>query len=42
MMEESESQYMVITPGRLVEVEKVPNVIAVQNAAGSSEVKVAT
>ncbi|KXA91016.1 hypothetical protein AKJ57_02780 [candidate division MSBL1 archaeon SCGC-AAA259A05] len=42
MMEESESQYMVITPGRLVEIEEVPNVIAVQNAAGSSEVKVAT
>lgn len=42
MMEESESQYVVITPGRLVEIEEVPNVIAVQNAVGSSEVKVAT
>lgn len=42
MMEESESQYLVITPGRLVEIEEVPNVIAVQNAAGSSEVKVST
>ncbi len=42
LMEESDSQYIVITPGRLVEIEEVPNVIAVQNAAGSSEVKVAT
>lgn len=42
MMEESENQYIIITPGRLVEIEEVPNVIAVQNAAGSSEVKVAT
>ncbi len=42
LMEESDSQYMVITPGRLVEVEEVPNLIAVQNAAGSSEVRVAT
>ncbi len=42
MMEESDSQYIVITPGRLVGIEEVPNVIAVQNAAGSSEVKVAT
>lgn len=42
LMEESDSQYIVITPGRLVEVEEVPNVIAVQNAAGSSEVKVTT
>ncbi len=42
LMEESNSQYLVITPGRLVEIEKVPNVIAVQNSAGSSEVKVAT
>lgn len=40
MMEESQAQYLVITPGRLVEVEEVPNVIAVQNVAGSSEVKV--
>ncbi|KXA93136.1 hypothetical protein AKJ66_02710 [candidate division MSBL1 archaeon SCGC-AAA259E22] len=42
LMEESDSQYIVITPGRLVEIEEVPNVIAVQNAAGSSEVRVAT
>ncbi|KXB05198.1 hypothetical protein AKJ50_01550 [candidate division MSBL1 archaeon SCGC-AAA382A13] len=42
LMEESDSQYIIITPGRLVEIEEVPNVIAVQNAAGSSEVKVAT
>ncbi len=42
LMEESDSQYLVITPGRLVEVDEVPNLIAVQNAAGSSEVKVAT
>lgn len=42
LMEESEAQYLVITPGRLVEVEEVPNVIAVQNMAGSSEVKVTT
>jgi len=42
MMEESQNQYIVITPGRLVEIEDVPNVIAVQNAAGSSEVKVAS
>lgn len=41
LMEESESQYIVITPGRLVEIEEVPNLIAVQNAAGSSRVKVA-
>ncbi|KXB02119.1 hypothetical protein AKJ44_01315 [candidate division MSBL1 archaeon SCGC-AAA261F17] len=40
LMRESDAQYLVITPGRLVEVEEVPNVIAVQNAAGSSEVKV--
>ncbi|KXA96907.1 hypothetical protein AKJ39_03980 [candidate division MSBL1 archaeon SCGC-AAA259J03] len=42
LMEESDSQYLVITPGRLVEIEEVPNVIAVQNTAGSSEVRVAT
>lgn len=42
LMEDSKSQYMVITPGRLVEIEQVPHVIAVQNAAGSSEIKVAT
>lgn len=42
LMRESNSQYIVITPGRLVDIEEVPNVIAVQNAAGSSEVKVTT
>lgn len=42
MMDESNRQYLVITPGRLVEVEDIKNLIAVQNAAGSSEVKVAT
>ncbi len=41
LMEEKNNQYLIITPGRLVEIEEVPNVIAVQNAAGSSEVKVA-
>ena len=35
------AQYIVITPGQLVEVEDVPNVITVQNIAGSSRVKVA-
>ncbi|KXB07108.1 hypothetical protein AKJ51_02005 [candidate division MSBL1 archaeon SCGC-AAA382A20] len=42
LMDESNSQYIVITPGRLVEIEEVPNVIAIQNTAGSSEVKVTT
>ena len=42
MMEEGDAQYIVITPGRLVEIEGVPNVITVQNVAGSSKVKVAT
>ncbi|MEA1904935.1 MAG: hypothetical protein U9M97_03535, partial [Candidatus Hadarchaeota archaeon] len=41
MMEEGDAQYIVITPGRLVEIEDVPNVIAVQNVAGSSKIKVA-
>jgi len=41
LMEESEAQYIVITPGRLVDVEEVPNVVTVQNVAGSSKVKVA-
>jgi chromosome segregation ATPase len=35
------TQYIVITPGQLVNVEGVPNVITVQNIAGSSKVKVA-
>ncbi|MDI6642919.1 MAG: AAA family ATPase [Candidatus Hodarchaeaceae archaeon] len=34
------TQYIVITPGRLMDVEGVPNVITVQNVAGSSRVKV--
>lgn len=34
-------QYIVITPGQLMDVEEVPNVITVQNIAGSSRVKVA-
>jgi chromosome segregation ATPase len=41
LMEESEAQYIVITPGRLVDVEEVPSVVTVQNVAGSSKVKVA-
>lgn len=41
LMEGTDAQYLVITPGRLVDVEGVPNVIAVQNVAGSSRVKVA-
>jgi chromosome segregation protein len=41
LMEEEDAQYIVITPGRLVEIEEVPNVITVQNVAGSSKVKVA-
>jgi chromosome segregation protein len=35
------TQYIVITPGQLMSVEGVPNVITVQNIAGSSKVKVA-
>jgi len=35
------TQYIVITPGQLINVEGVPNVITVQNIAGSSQVKVA-
>jgi chromosome segregation ATPase len=34
------TQTLVITPMRLIEVEEVPNVITVQNAAGLSQVKV--
>lgn len=41
MMEEGDAQYIVITPGRLIEIEGVPNVVMVQNVAGSSKVKVA-
>ena len=40
-MKGEETQYIVITPGQLVSVEGVPNVITVQNIAGSSQVKVA-
>ena len=40
-MREETAQYFVITPGRLVNVEGVPNVITVQNIAGLSSVKVA-
>ncbi|MEM3513710.1 MAG: AAA family ATPase [Candidatus Hadarchaeum sp.] len=40
-MKDEEAQYIVITPGRLVNVEGVPNVITVQNIAGLSSVKVA-
>ncbi|MEM4188247.1 MAG: hypothetical protein QXN56_03705 [Candidatus Hadarchaeum sp.] len=40
-MKDEEAQYLVITPGRLVNVEGVPNVITVQNIAGLSSVKVA-
>jgi len=40
MMRDETSQYIVITPGQLLDVEGVPNVITVQNIAGSSKVKV--
>jgi chromosome segregation ATPase len=40
-MKGDETQYIVITPGQLTNVEGVPNVITVQNIAGSSQVKVA-
>lgn len=40
-MEGEAAQYIVITPGRLMNLEGVPNVITVQNIAGSSQVKVA-
>jgi len=35
------AQYIVITPGQLINIEGVPNVITVQNTAGVSRVKVA-
>ena len=35
------TQYIIITPGQLTNLEGVPNVITVQNIAGSSQVKVA-
>ncbi|MEM2875309.1 MAG: AAA family ATPase [Candidatus Hadarchaeales archaeon] len=34
------TQYLVITPGQLIDLEGVPNVITVQNIAGTSQVKV--
>ena len=34
------TQYLVITPGQLINLEGVPNVIMVQNIAGASQVKV--
>jgi len=40
-MKNETAQYLVITPGRLVNIEGVPNVITVQNIAGHSSVKVA-
>jgi chromosome segregation ATPase len=40
-MKGEETQYIVITPGQLTNVEGVSNVITVQNIAGSSQVKVA-
>ncbi len=41
MMHGETAQYIIITPGQLVDVEMVPNVITVQNISGSSSVKVA-
>ncbi len=41
LMKGEATQYIVITPGQLVNLEGVPNVITVQNIAGSSQVKVA-
>ncbi len=41
LMKGWETQYIVITPGQLFNVEGVPNVITVQNISGSSQVKVA-
>jgi chromosome segregation ATPase len=40
-MKEEGKQYIVITPGQLANLKGVPNVITVQNTAGSSQVKVA-
>jgi len=34
------TQYLVITPGQLINLEGVPNVITVQNIAGTSQIKV--
>jgi len=41
LMKGNESQYIVITPGQLVGIEGIANVITVQNVAGASRVKVA-
>jgi chromosome segregation ATPase len=41
-MKDEAAQYILITPGQLVNVENVPNVVTVQNVAGSSQVKVVT
>jgi chromosome segregation protein len=41
LMKEEETQYIVITPGQLVGIEGIANVITVQNVAGASKVKVA-
>ena len=41
LMKGDESQYIVITPGQLVGIEGIANVITVQNVAGASKVKVA-
>ncbi len=40
LMKVEGTQYIVITPGQLVNIEGVPNVITVQNTAGASRVKV--
>ena len=40
LMRDEAKQYIVITPGQLVDIEEVPNVITVQNVAGASRVKV--
>jgi len=41
LMKGNEAQYIVITPGQLVGIEGIANVITVQNVAGASKVKVA-
>jgi len=41
LMKGNEAQYIVITPGQLVGIEGIANVITVQNVAGVSKVKVA-
>jgi chromosome segregation protein len=39
-MRDEGAQYILITPGRLMNVERIPNVITVQNVAGASRVRV--